>query len=113
MGRGMSGPHNRPGDARRGRARILACALVAAALVLLPAAAGADSRKRPYRPTGRDRSLVAADALGRDFFSERRRKAAARTQRLNQQKPARVSDLERDVEDWLSRWGAVDFRETR
>ena len=113
MSGGMQGLHHTPGAARRGRARIVACVLVAAALALPPALAGADSRRRPYRPTGRDRSLAAADALGRVFFSERRRNAAAGTQRAIAQTPARVADPESMVENWLSHWGEVDTRETR
>ncbi len=109
----MQGLHRTPGAARRGRARIVAWLLVAAVLALLPAAAGADSRGRPYRPTGRDRSLAAADALGRVFFSERRRNAAARTHRVTAQTPARIPSPERTVEDWLLHWGKVDSRETR
>ncbi len=109
----MQGLHRTPGAARRGRARIVAWLLVAAVLALLPAAARADSRGRPYRPTGRDRSLAAADVLGRVFFSERRRNAAARTRRVTAQTPARVAAPESTVERWLSHWGEVDTRATR
>ncbi len=112
MSGGMQEQHHVPGAARRGRARIVACLLVVAALALLPAVAGADSPRRPYRPTGRDRSLAAADALGRVFFSERRRRAAS-ARRAAATIPAPNSSAERTVEDWLSRWGEVDSRETR
>ena len=112
MSGGMREQHHVPGAARRGRARIVACLLVAAALALLPAVAGADSRRRPYRPTGRDRSLAAADALGRVFFSERQRRAAS-ARRIAAQTRARVPSPESMVENWLSRWGEVDARESR
>ncbi len=112
MSGGMREQHHVPGAARRGRARIVACLLVAAALALLPAVAGADSRRRPYRPTGRDRSLAAADALGRVFFSERQRRAAS-ARRATATIPAPISSAERTVGDWLLRWGEVDSRETR
>ena len=113
MSGGMPGLHHTPRAARGGRARLVPCVLVAALLVLLPAAAGADSRRRPYRPTGRDRSLVAADELGRVFFSELRRNAATRAQRTTAAIPVPASAAERTVEDWLSRWGEVDARESR
>ena len=111
MSGGMPGLHHTAGATRRGRAGFVSCVLIAALLVLLPAAAGADSRRRPYRPTGRDRSLAAADALGGVFFSERQRRAA-QARRAAATTPVPVSSAERTAEDWLSRWGEVDSRET-
>ena len=108
----MPGLQHTTGSAGRGRARFLGCVLVAAALVLLPAIAGADSRRRPYRPTGRDRSLAASDALGGVFFSERQRRSA-RARRAAAAIPAPAPPPERAVKEWLSHWGEVDSRETR
>ncbi len=99
----MPEPHLSPG---------IACVLLAAALTLLPATAEADSQRRIYRPTGRDRSLAASDTLGEIFFSERQRRAA-RTRRVAAQAPAAATSPSRTVEDWLSLWGEVDSRATR